>query len=94
LPANAIGKDYRPLTNPAGVSSSGSGVQISLLGLLGVSVGLQEGLEFNVLGLNFGLDLNALALRVPFWGRLGFKDVSTPIPTASPDHALVNKASS
>jgi len=38
LPANAIGKDYRPLTNPVGVSSSGSGLQISLLGLLGVSV--------------------------------------------------------
>jgi len=90
LPANAIGKDYRPLTIPAGVSSSGSGVQISLLGLLGVSVGLQEGLEFNVLGLNFGLDLNALALRVPFWGRLGFKDVATPNPITSPEHARVD----
>lgn len=74
LPANAIGKDYRPLTNPVGVSSSGSGLQIGLLGLLGVSVGVQEGLEFNVLGLNFGIDLNALALRLPFWGRLGLKD--------------------
>ncbi|MBE0475335.1 DUF3750 domain-containing protein, partial [Rhodoferax sp.] len=70
LPANAIGKDYRPLTNPVGVSPSGSGLQIGLLGLLGVSVGVQEGLEFNVLGLNFGIDLNAPALRLPFWGRL------------------------
>lgn len=80
LPANAIGKDYRPLTSPIGVSSSGSGLQISLLGLLGVSVGVQEGLEFNVLGLNFGIDLNAPALRLPFWGRLGFKDTVDPIP--------------
>lgn len=52
LPANAIGKDYRALTSPLGVSPSGSGVQLTLLGLLGVSVGVQEGIEFNVLGLN------------------------------------------
>ena len=76
LPANAIGKDYRPLTDPVGASTSGSGLQIGLLGLLGVSVGLQEGLEFNVLGLNFGLDLNTPALRLPFLGRLGFNDLS------------------
>lgn len=80
LPSNAIGKDYRPLTNPVGVSSSGSGLQIGLLGLLGVSVGLQEGLEFNVLGLNFGIDLNAPALRLPFWGRLGLKEAVTVSP--------------
>ncbi len=91
LPANAIGKDYRPLTNPVGVSSSGSGVQISLLGLLGVNVGLQEGLEFNVLGLNFGLDLNAPALRLPFWGRLGISDASTLGPVAKPGHALAGQ---
>ena len=82
LPANAIGKDYRPLTNPVGVSSSGSGLQISLLGLLGVSVGLQEGLELNVLGLNFGIDLNAPALRLPFVGRVGMRDTPAPDDTA------------
>ena len=82
LPPNAIGKDYRPLSNPMGVSPSGSGVQISLLGLLGVSVGLQEGLELNVLGLNFGLDFNAPALRRPFVGRVGMRD--TPLPQATP----------
>jgi hypothetical protein len=78
LPANAIGKDYRTLTNPVGVSSSGSGVQFSLLGLLGVSLGVQEGLEFNVLGLDFGLDLNPPALRLPFLGRLGFSGTAAP----------------
>ena len=82
LPANAIGKDYRPLTNPVGVSPSGSGLQISLLGLLGVSVGLQEGLEMNVLGLNFGIDLNAPALRLPFVGRMGMRDTPAPDDTA------------
>lgn len=91
LPANAIGKDYRPLTNPVGVSPSGSGLQISLLGLLGVSVGAQEGLEFNVLGLNFGLDLNTPALRLPFWGRWGMKEVPTSYSAANPGHALVRQ---
>jgi hypothetical protein len=91
LPANAIGKDYRPLTSPVGVSPSGSGLQISLLGMLGVSVGVEEGLEFNVLGLNFGIDLKSPALRLPFWGRLGFKHAATPNPVSSPDPELVHR---
>lgn len=82
LPPNAIGKDYRSLTHPVGLSSSGSGVQVELLGLLGVSIGVEEGLEFNVLGLNFGIDLNRPALRLPFLGRVGFTDVS-PVPSPS-----------
>ena len=76
LPANAIGKDYRPIDRPVGLSPTGSGVQISLLGLLGLSVGLQEGIEANVLGLNFGVDLNSPALRLPFIGRLGASDTT------------------
>ena len=91
MPANAIGKDYRPLTNPVGVSSSGSGLQIGLLGLLGVSVGLQEGLEFNVLGLNFGIDLNAPALRLPFWGRLGLPDVTSANQLVRKDQVLADR---
>lgn len=88
LPPNAIGKDYRPLTHPVGQSSSGSGVQIELLGLLGVSVGLQEGIEFNVLGLNFGIDLNRPALRLPFFGRVGFTDLSpSAVPLPPPEVA-------
>ncbi len=83
LPANAIGKDYRPLTQPVGLSSSGAGVQFSLLGLLGMSIGVQEGLELNLIGLNFGLDLNRPALRLPFVGRLGWDDtVAEPVGSA------------
>jgi hypothetical protein len=74
LPANAIGKDYRPLGDPLGLSPSGSGVQLSILGLVGASVGLQEGLEINILGLNLGLDLNSPGLRLPFIGRIGMDD--------------------
>ena len=76
LPANAIGKDYRELPRVVGVSPTGSGLQLTLLGVLGVSVGLQEGIEFNLLGLNFGVDLNRPALRLPFVGRLGMDDVA------------------
>ena len=76
LPANAIGKDYRPLERPVGLSSSGRGVQASLLGLLGFSIGVAEGFEINVLGLNFGVDLDSPALRLPFIGRIGMDDTT------------------
>ena len=76
LPATAIGKDYRPVSDPVGISPSGNGWQFSLLGLLGLSVGVEEGVEFNLLGLNFGLDFNRPALRLPIVGRLGANDVS------------------
>ena len=76
LPANAIGKDCRPLNRPLGVSPSGPGLQLSLLGLLGVSVGVEEGIEVNLLGLNFGLDLNSPGLRLPAIGRIGLDDAA------------------
>jgi len=76
LPANAIGKDYRPITSPLGISSSGSGVQATLFGLLGFNVGLGEGVEVNLLGLNFGVDLNSPGLRLPFVGRIGLDDTT------------------
>ena len=76
LPANAIGKDYRSIDRPLGLSSSGSGVQASLLGMLGMSVGLGEGIEINILGLNFGVDFNSPGLRLPFVGRIGLDDTT------------------
>jgi len=76
LPANAIGKDYRSIDRLLGLSSSGSGVQASLLGLLGLSVGWGEGIEINVMGLNFGVDVNSPGLRLPFIGRIGMDDTT------------------
>ena len=72
LPPTAIGKDYLPGGAVAGLAPSGTGVQLSLLGLAGVLVGWEEGLEVNVLGLSLGLDLNRPALRMPLVGRIGF----------------------
>jgi len=41
------------------------------LGILGVTLGVEEGIEVNVLGLNLGVDIKDPALRLPFVGRLG-----------------------
>jgi hypothetical protein len=77
LPPTAIGKDYRPLNSPFGAAPSGSGIQVSLQGLLGFIASPQEGLEFNVMGLGIGIDLNCPALRLPFIGRLGLHGTIT-----------------
>ena len=73
LPSTAIGKDYLPGPALAGLSPSGTGVQLSLLGLAGVLVGWEEGIEVNVLGLAFGLDVKRPALKLPALGRLGMR---------------------
>ena len=72
LPPTAIGKDYLPGPDFFATTPSGTGGQVSLFGLLGVAVGLEEGLEVNVLGLNFGIDPGELALRLPGIGIVGF----------------------
>jgi uncharacterized protein DUF3750 len=74
LPANAIGKDYLPIASPIARAPSGTGVQISLLGLLGLLVAADEGIEINLLGLSAGIDLLRPALRVPGLGRIGLSD--------------------
>jgi hypothetical protein len=72
LPPTAIGKDFLANGDLAALTPSGTGVQLSLFGLGGLLISWEEGLEVNVLGLSFGLDLNRPALRVPAVGRVGF----------------------
>ena len=60
-----------PITSAIGHAPSGSGVQLSLYGLLGVIVAPEEGMEFNVLGLSLGVDVAQPALRLPGLGRVG-----------------------
>ena len=76
LPANAIGKDFRPLSHPIGLPPSGKGLQVSLLGALGFTIGAQEGFEINILAFNLGVDVRSPALRLPFIGRLGMTKAS------------------
>ncbi len=74
LPSNAIGKDWINKADVVGWSETKTGVQFSLLGALGFTLGLGEGVEVNVLGLSLGVDFWRPALKLPFVGRLGFKD--------------------
>ena len=71
IPASAVGKDYRPWYQPAGFAPSGTGVQVSLLGLLGATVAAEEGVEFNLLGLVAGFDVRRPAIKLPGFGRIG-----------------------
>lgn len=70
LPPTAVGKDYTGLV-PVAKLPSGTGGQISLFGIAGVAAGLEEGLEVNLLGLTFGIDVNGPALKLPLVGRIG-----------------------
>ena len=79
MPPNAIGRDFRPAPY-AGLSDSGTGVEASLWGLVGVKLGWVEGVELNVLGLVAGLDLRHPALKLPGFGRIG---VDSAVPTAA-----------
>lgn len=78
LPATAIGKDFIPGGLPAAMTPSGTGVQLSLFGLLGVLAGVEEGLELNVLSLSFGVDVMRPALKLPAVGRLGLSQRPEP----------------
>jgi len=71
LPAIALGKDY--MEGPwLGVAPSGSGMQVSAHGLLGVLVAPQEGLEVNLLGLVLGIDPRRPGIKLPGIGEVGF----------------------
>jgi Protein of unknown function (DUF3750) len=70
LPPTAIGKDYLPAGQLLARTPSGTGYQLSLSGLLGVTAGLDEGLELNVLGLVTGIDLRHPAIKLPGVGRV------------------------
>jgi hypothetical protein len=70
MPPIAVGKDYLSNGSLFARTPSGSGFQLSLLGVLGLSIG-REGLEINLLGLIIGIDPLGLALKLPGIGRIG-----------------------
>lgn len=85
LPPHAIGKDWIGTGDLYGASETGTGFQLSLLGVLGLTVGLGEGIELNVLGLSFGVDFLRPALKLPLVGRVGMRDAPAPFGEASAD---------
>ena len=70
MPANALGKDYLGGWQLVAPMPSGTGWQVSVLGLAGVGIAREEGIEFNLLGLSVGFDFNDLALRLPGYGSV------------------------
>jgi hypothetical protein len=70
MPSIAVGKDYLSNGGLFARTPSGSGFQLSLLGVLGLAIG-REGLEINLLGLIIGIDPLGLALKLPGIGRIG-----------------------
>ncbi|MGE0750776.1 MAG: DUF3750 domain-containing protein [Variibacter sp.] len=85
LPPNAVGKDFRNEGFYVGLTDSGTGIEMSVFGLLGVKLGWVEGLEVNLLGLVSGLDFKAPALKLPGFGRIGL-----PFPTATEANAATH----
>ncbi len=83
LPATAIGKDYIG-SSIVSTAPSGSGFQVSLGGLLGFSASGVEGLEINILSLNFGIGPSGI--KLPIVGRIGSSRIEAAAeePLATP----------
>jgi len=73
LPSTSVGKDWRGWIG-GGVSSEGTGLQLETP-VVGLKVGLKEGIELHVIGLSIGIDLWPPAIILPLGpGRIGFAD--------------------
>jgi hypothetical protein len=78
LPATAIGKDYLPLGQLFAKAPSGTGVQFSVSGLVGVLAGPDDGVELNVLGLVTGVGVEPWTVKLPGVGALPSSSPSVP----------------
>jgi hypothetical protein len=87
LPPTAIGKDYLGWRS-VHKTPSGTGGQASLFGVVGLAAGLEEGLELNVLGLNFGVDPKSLSIKLPLVGRIGPSRDNTPDRLEAPAEGI------
>jgi Protein of unknown function (DUF3750) len=72
LPPTAIGKDFPYDGAMLGLTPSRTGVRATIRGYLGLTVGWVEGVEINLFGAVFGIDLRQPAIKLPGLGRLGF----------------------
>jgi hypothetical protein len=81
LPATAIGKDYIG-NRLISTAPSGNGFQLSLRGLLGVAASGVEGLEVNILSLNFGVGPSGI--KLPLVGRIGTPRIPAVIAAEEP----------
>lgn len=71
LPSTAIGKDYLDRGKIFASTPSGSGYQMSLFGVFGLSLSRDEGVELHLLGLTLGINPFDFAINLPSIGRIG-----------------------
>ncbi len=77
LPSTALGKDYLGAGLVAR-APSGTGWQVSLFGVAGLLLAVEEGLEVNLLGLTVGVDPLDLAIKLPGLGRFALREDPRP----------------
>jgi hypothetical protein len=75
LPPVAIGKDYLGPGLSFANAPSNTGYALSLAGLIGLTLALDEGVEFQVLGTAIGFDPGDLAIKLPALGKLSLFDL-------------------
>jgi hypothetical protein len=68
LPGNALGKDFLPDGEIFARTPSGTGYQISLYGLFGLTLARKEGFEINFLGVVYGI--SPTAIKLPGFGDI------------------------
>ncbi len=81
LPATAIGKDYLG-TDMVSTAPSGRGFQFSVRGLFGFAASGVDGVELNLLGLNFGVSTSGI--KLPIIGRIGAPHIDAALPDVLP----------
>jgi len=72
MPSNAIGKDYLPGGALFATAPSDTGYQFSLLGVLGLLVARNEGIEINLLGFDLGIGFKLPGVKLPGVGLVGW----------------------
>ena len=70
LPPTAIGKDYLAGGALFGPAPSGTGLQLSLFGIAGLTLAKNEGIEINLLGFTFGVSAFPPAIKLPGIGSI------------------------
>jgi hypothetical protein len=73
LPPTAVGRDF-PVDGGFVTRSSAGGWMISFGGLAGVTIGMIEGFQINLLGLVAGIEFGHPALLLPGLGRISLTD--------------------
>jgi hypothetical protein len=70
VPSDAIGKDYIPEKRFFVRAPSGTGYQFSFYGIFGILIAKKEGIEINILGLVYGIQVFPFAIKLPGVGAV------------------------